>query len=96
MEELGKLKNTVTSSGIEPVTFRLVTQCLNQRAPSRTVGEMKYDMNKELERSDRGLRCCSGICLEGLGKEQNPGRDSRSAEKIRTQHLPNMRFEYER
>jgi hypothetical protein len=30
LEELGQLKNPVTSSGIEPATFRLVAYCLNQ------------------------------------------------------------------
>jgi hypothetical protein len=30
LEELGKLKNQMTSSGTEPATFRLVAQCLNQ------------------------------------------------------------------
>jgi hypothetical protein len=30
MEGLGQLKNRITSSGIEPVTFRLEAQCLKQ------------------------------------------------------------------
>jgi hypothetical protein len=30
LEALGQLKNAVTSSGIEPATFRLVPKCLNQ------------------------------------------------------------------
>jgi hypothetical protein len=30
LEELGQLKNSVASSGMEPATFRLVAQCLNQ------------------------------------------------------------------
>jgi hypothetical protein len=30
LEGLGQLKNPMTSSGIEPATFWLVTQCLNQ------------------------------------------------------------------
>jgi hypothetical protein len=30
LEGLSKLKNPVTSSGIEPATLRLVAKCLNQ------------------------------------------------------------------
>jgi hypothetical protein len=30
LEELRQLKNPMTSSGIEPATFRLVAKCLNQ------------------------------------------------------------------
>jgi hypothetical protein len=30
LERLGELKNPMTSSGIEPASFRLVVQCLNQ------------------------------------------------------------------
>jgi hypothetical protein len=30
LEGLGKLKNPMTSLGIEPATFRLVVQCLNE------------------------------------------------------------------
>jgi hypothetical protein len=30
LEGLGELKNAMTSSGIEPATFRLVVQCLKQ------------------------------------------------------------------
>jgi hypothetical protein len=30
LEGLGQLKNPMASSGIEPVTYRLVAQCLNQ------------------------------------------------------------------
>jgi hypothetical protein len=30
LEGLGKMKNSMTSSSLEPVTFRPVEQCLNQ------------------------------------------------------------------
>jgi hypothetical protein len=30
MEGLGQLKNTMPSSGIEPMTFWLIAQCLNE------------------------------------------------------------------
>jgi hypothetical protein len=30
LEELGQLKNQITSSGIKPATCRIVAQCLNQ------------------------------------------------------------------
>jgi hypothetical protein len=42
LERLGKLKNPMPSSGIEPATFRLVAQCLNQlcyRVPPINKGE---------------------------------------------------------
>jgi hypothetical protein len=51
LDGLCKLKNPVTSSGIEPVTFRFVTLCLNQVRHAmppqrRLVGRL---MNNELE-----------------------------------------------
>jgi hypothetical protein len=30
LEGLGQLKNQMTSSGLEPATYRLVAQCVNQ------------------------------------------------------------------
>jgi hypothetical protein len=32
LEGLGKLKNPITSLGLEPATFRLLAQCLNHYA----------------------------------------------------------------
>jgi hypothetical protein len=46
LEGLSKLRNPVTSSGIEPATFQIVAQCLNQlryRAP----------LNAECQANDR-------------------------------------------
>jgi hypothetical protein len=46
MEGLGQLKNPVTSSGIEPVTFWLVAYCLNQLhycVPSICIGAVIND-----------------------------------------------------
>jgi hypothetical protein len=43
LEGLGQLKNTMTSSGIVPATFRLVAYCLNQlyyHVPQRIVVPM--------------------------------------------------------
>jgi hypothetical protein len=39
---LGQLKNPITSSGIEPATFRLIAECLNQLCYRMlpTVGEV--------------------------------------------------------
>lgn len=71
---------------------RLPTSSISDRyvatyALRRTLRQMKDELNKELERSYHGLRCCSGISLEGLGKQQNPGQDSCCKEKIRTLQL---------
>jgi hypothetical protein len=47
LEGLGKLKKKSTPSGLEPATFRIVAQCVNQlryRVPSRV---QKLNLNKD-------------------------------------------------
>jgi hypothetical protein len=42
---LGELKNSMTSSGIEAGTFRLVAECLNYVTTKRTLNFYIADMN---------------------------------------------------
>jgi hypothetical protein len=43
LEGLGQLKNPMTSSGIEPATFRLAAYCLNQ---------LRYRMTQDLHKKN--------------------------------------------
>jgi hypothetical protein len=47
LEGLGQLKNPMTSLGIEPSTFRLLAQCLNQ---------LRYQTIKEKKFQDVGIK----------------------------------------
>jgi hypothetical protein len=57
LEELGQLKNPMTSSGIEPTTFRLVAQCHN-RVTGHAIAQA---VSRWLPKAAARVRSC-GIC----------------------------------
>jgi hypothetical protein len=56
LEKLGELKNPVTSSGIEPMTFRLVAQCLNQLRYHALRGDRITKKNAYMSRCEEMFR----------------------------------------
>jgi hypothetical protein len=63
LEGLDQLKNSVTSLGIEPATFRLVSQCLNQ-VRYRVEGKLFWLVGRTTHQLKQVLRAITVLDVE--------------------------------